>query len=268
MSRSLTRRLTCVAIASLCLGGGVSTVSASHSWGGYHWARTSNPFALKLGDNLSSAWKSYLVAASSDWTQSTLMNTTVVAGGSNPRNCKAIAGRVEVCNSTYGNNGWLGIASISITAGTHITKGSVKMNDTYFNSPTYNTPDWRQMVVCQEVGHTFGLDHQDENFSNPNLGTCMDYTSSPASNTEPNAHDYDELVTIYSHLDNTTTIDSSASVFYAADIDHDDPRTWGRLVRRSSDGRSEVYELDLGAGAKTVTHVLWALEADGRRGRR
>lgn len=30
------------------------------------------------------------------------------------------------------NNGWLGIASISVN-GSHITQGTVKLNDTYFN---------------------------------------------------------------------------------------------------------------------------------------
>jgi hypothetical protein len=30
------------------------SASANHSWGSYHWARTSNPFNLKLGDNVSS----------------------------------------------------------------------------------------------------------------------------------------------------------------------------------------------------------------------
>jgi hypothetical protein len=29
---------------------------ADHWWGGYHWARTSNPFTLKVGDNVSSTW--------------------------------------------------------------------------------------------------------------------------------------------------------------------------------------------------------------------
>ena len=33
--------------------------SASHSCGNYHWARTANPFTLKLGDNVSSAWDSW-----------------------------------------------------------------------------------------------------------------------------------------------------------------------------------------------------------------
>lgn len=27
----------------------------AHAWGTYHWARTANPFALKLGDNVTSA---------------------------------------------------------------------------------------------------------------------------------------------------------------------------------------------------------------------
>jgi hypothetical protein len=34
---------------------------ANHSWGKYHWARTSNPFTLQLADNVSSTWDGYLV---------------------------------------------------------------------------------------------------------------------------------------------------------------------------------------------------------------
>jgi hypothetical protein len=52
--------------------------------------------------------------------------------------------------------------------------------------------------MCQEVGHTVGLDHQDTSLDNPNLGTCMDYTSNPLGppdNEHPKKHDYDELVT-------------------------------------------------------------------------
>src|SRR5215203_645915 len=52
--------------------------SEQHSWEGYHWARTSNPFTLKLGDNLSSTWDSHLGTTSADWTKSTVLNTKVV----------------------------------------------------------------------------------------------------------------------------------------------------------------------------------------------
>jgi len=234
---------------------------SSHSWNGYHWARTANPFNLKLGDNVSSAWDSILATTSSDWTQSTVLNTSIVAGSAKPRNCRPTSGRVEVCNTTYGNNGWLGVAQVWIS-GSHITQGTVKLNDTYFNTPTYNTTAWRNLVSCQEVGHTLGLDHQDENFTNPNLNTCMDYTNSPDSNQHPNSHDYAELEAIYSHLDSTTTVGPSVvgSTVPPAmrQIDFESLRQWGSMIRLSPDGHTSVHMLDFGHGHKVFTFVIWA----------
>jgi len=231
------------------------SAEASHAWGNYHWARTSNPFTLKLGDNVNGAWDSALTGASNDWSQSTVLDTTIVAGQSNPKNCRPTSGRVEVCNSKYGNNGWLGIAQIW-ASGSHITQGVVKLNDTYFNTPTYNTSAWRNLVTCQEVGHTFGLGHQDENFNNANLGTCMDYTSDPSTNQHPNKHDYDELVTIYSHLDSTTTISSAPAGFANADVHAIE--NWGEKV--SDNGHSALFVRDFGNGFKVFTFVTWATE--------
>jgi hypothetical protein len=233
-----------------------AAVAASHSWGGYHWARTANPFNVNLGDNVTSAWDAYLAGASSDWSQSNVLNTTVVAGTVSPRTCKATTGMVQVCNRTYGYNGWLGVAGISITGGTHITKAYVKLNDSYFNSPTYNTPAWRAMVTCQEVGHTFGLDHQDENFNNANLNTCMDYTNDPTSNQHPNNHDYQELEIIYSHLDSTTTVSAAPAAALAAVGNADE--AWGTLVKVTNSGHGAWYMRDFGAGNLQLTHVLWA----------
>ena len=146
------------------------TASATHSWGGYHWARTSNPFTLKVGDNVSTAWDAYLDEAIADWSASSVLDLTKVPGGTNPKNCRPTSGRIEVCNAKYGSNGWLGLAQIWVS-GSHITQGTSKMNDTYFNTAQYNTPVWRRLVMCQEIAHDFGLAHQDENFNNPNLGT-------------------------------------------------------------------------------------------------
>jgi hypothetical protein len=199
-----------------------------------------------------------LARASSDWSQSTVLDTTIVAGSANPKNCRPTAGRVEVCNSTYGNNGWLGIASISVTGGTHITQGTVKLNDTYFNTATYNTSAWRNLVTCQEVGHTFGLAHQDENFNNANLGTCMDYTNDPSTNQDPNKHDYDELVTIYSHLDSTTTVGAALPKGALALSVGTDERSWGRLVDGSRAEGHSTHVRDLGNGNLVVTSVVWA----------
>ena len=235
-----------------------ASVSATHSWGGYHWARTANPFTVKLGDNVTSAWDSYLATTSSDWTASSVLDTTIVPGSApRAKQCQATAGTVQVCNATYGNNGWLGVASISITGGTHITQATVKVNDTYFNTASYNTPAWRNLVMCQEVGHAFGLDHQDTNFTNTNLGTCMDYTNVPKTNQHPNAHDYDELGIIYSHLDSTTTL-ASATTSKGGPSGNAAPAGWGRLVAVTNGGHGATYLLDLGGGNLVLTHVLWA----------
>ncbi len=265
MSTTFQRRLLTALLISLALAAFPVLSYASHSWGGYHWARTITQFTPTLGDNVSKAWDPYLVTTSSDWSVSGVLDTIVVGGTRDPRKCQPTNGRVEVCNATYGNNGWLGLAQIWIS-GSHITQGVAKLNDTYFNTTKYNTPAWRNLVMCQEVGHTLGLNHQDETSSNPNLGTCMDYTNNPVgppSNEHPNQHDYDQLVTIYTHLDSTTTV--AARTATAAQTppamtgnDFETPAQWGRLIRLSNNGRTALFELDLGRGHKLVTFVILA----------
>jgi hypothetical protein len=250
-----SRSRIAILVALFALVAFAAPASANHSWGNYHWARTSNPFTLKVGDNVSNAWDSYLNTTISDWSKSTVLNLTKVAGQASARRCPATTGRVEVCNNTYGNNGWLGVASVW-ASGSHITQGTVKLNDTYFNTSTYNTPAWRNLVSCQEVGHTLGLDHQDENFNNANLGTCMDYTNDPSSNQHPNSHDYAQLESIYSHLDSTTTVGAMPAGFKNADAST--PAQWGKLLRKSSDGRLGLYMRDFGGGHKIFTFVFWA----------
>lgn len=246
-------------VAVLLLGSVAGVAFASHSWGGYHWGRTASPFNLKLGDNLSATWDSYLATASGDWSLSAMLDTVIVPGLASPKTCKPTIGRAEICNSKYGRNGWLGVASIW-ASGNHITQGTVKMNDTYFTTAQYNTSAWRNLVMCQEVGHIFGLDHQDENFSNLPLGTCMDYSNDPNPNQHPNLHDYEMLETLYEHLDATATASQSSSA-KARNIDLDDAREWGKEIRRSKDGRTSLHERDFGNGDKVFTFVFWGDEA-------
>jgi hypothetical protein len=244
----------------------IPTISmANHSWGGYHWARTSNPFTLKVGDNVSSNWDAYLDGAISDWSKSTVLDLVKVAGTVNPKTCKATAGMIQACNARYGNNGWLGLAGISITGGTHITQAYTKLNDTYFDTAKYNTPSWRALVACQEIAHDFGLDHQDENFDNPNLGTCMDYTSNPAGNEHPNQHDYDQLVSIYSHLDSTTTIGAALPSTVSPAMRNlvlNSVEQFGPVVKavKNGPGLATYHEQDFGNGNKVITHVFWTLD--------
>jgi len=277
MKKQMLQRLTGAVSVGLLIAAVSTSSQATHSWGGYHWARTANPFILKLGNNLTAAdWRAHLAQTSQDWNSGhTPVQTSIVNGTANKR-CSMVAGTTQVCNGTYGNNGWLGLASINITGGTHITQGSAKMNDTYFNTATYNNPNEKLHVMCQEVAHTFGLDHQSTNGTSQN--TCMDYFSNTGANagstlsTKPNAHDFDELNIIYAHLDSTSTVAQIAAEVAAMhqgpgaahrDIG-DDPNSWGQLVRQSANGRSSTYERENADGSRNVTHVFWTLDAAQR----
>ncbi len=244
----IRKLLVALSIAALGVGGSAAPAGASHSWGGYHWARTANPFTLKVGDNVSTAWDSYLGTAATDWSKDTAgnpVNLNVVAGATKPRSCQAKTGHIEVCAARYGYNGWLGLAQIWVTSDLHITKGTAKMNDTYYSLPQYNTPIWRGVVMCQEIGHTFGLDHQDT--SGANLHTCMDYATDPDSaNTHPNYHDYEELAIIYSHLDSTTTIAAASRGAASTRVVSTKRVNNSTIVKRFADG------------SRLITFIVWA----------
>ena len=258
---------------------------ANHSWGNYHWARTANPFTVKIHDNMDAVWEPYLQQAVADWNQSTVFDFSVLWGSplTTQRKCGSTAGRIEICNTKYGQNGWLGIAGISIS-GNHITKAYTKLNDTYYAMAQYNTPAWRRMVVCQEIAHDIGLDHQDEAFDNANLGSCMDYTNDPdggaggassndPSNVSPNSHDFQQISSIYSHTDSTSTL---SSIFDVMSQSASRPQTvgemlneagqWGAPVRFDNFGRPTIFKMPIGVNHLTGEHefeytcVFWVPE--------
>jgi hypothetical protein len=244
--------ITAAAAAALLAAVFAGTASANHSWSTYHWARTANPFTVRVIDANSPAWDAHLNAAIADWDSSTVLNVVREAGNEEKR-CRAVAGKVKSCNGSYGQNGWLGLAQIWLNGG-HISQGTAKMNDTYFSMPQYNDSTKRQHVMCQEIGHDWGLGHQDE--SGADLNTCMDY-SSKLDNPDPNAHDFQQLATIYgSHLDSSN---SAASAGLAGE-ESAKPVRVERNDRIADSTITETYR----DGSQKVTHVFWALETRGR----
>jgi hypothetical protein len=196
-----------LAVAALVLIG--STALANHSWGPYHWARTGASFDLIVVNSTTSDWDPYVAQAIADWSGSNVLNMQEDPNGSTDskerRKCTPASGQVRICNLDYGRNGWLGIAGISVDVDDHILYGYTKLNDSYFSLSYYNKPEWKQSVTCQELGHDVGLGHQDENFNNQSLYSCMDYQDPPYE--YPNAHDYAQLEDIYDHLDSYNTYD-------------------------------------------------------------
>jgi hypothetical protein len=266
-------RLTALAAASAAAL--AIPASANHSWNNYHWQRAPGAqIEPRVGFNLTGKWPTYSPRVVADWNKSNFIESPSGVGSTNPKNCKAVAGTIQVCNSRYGQTGWLGIAQIWLSGG-HIVQGITKLNDTYFDTAKYDTAGWRRMVYCQEVGHDYGLGHVNENFEDKNTGSCMDYTNDPArndgdgTNEYPNQHDYDQLTTIYNgHSESTAGSFAVRSVgqrvpgpSYDGAIGGDAPAAWGRAIHRDGYGRPDVFAQDLPGGGKKITHVFWTMEA-------
>lgn len=251
-----------IAVAGTALVLGVSlSANATHSWNNYHWARTTSSFALQTLNstvaNSNANWPQLLGLAASDWSKSTVLDLNVVAYANDSRarkRCQAVSGKIRVCNASYGQNGWLGLASINLDSNGHISQGTAKMNDSYSSYWTSYAGEARH-VMCQEVGHTFGLDHQSTDGSSQN--TCMDYsTSTDSTSTTPNQHDYDELVTIYSHIDSYNSYSTSAASVTTAQSSMAGGVGLGTLVHK--DHFYEVYVAPDGHGGLWIHHVTLA----------
>jgi hypothetical protein len=289
--------MAAVCFAALSTYASAATTATPVWWGGYHW-KNGQSRTIQINTAVSGEWtrdpaaggENYIQGAFDDWDEqatggkSPLDLTGPVVSAANPKTCKAIPDQVLVCNAKYGFTGWLGIASVWPDAEKHITKATTKLNDSYFASGKYNTPAWRRLVSCQEVGHDFGLGHQNEVFDNENVGSCMDYTNAPAggivggfnygpSNERPHISDWDLLKSrIYGANENHATTTNFAvrtlgqsgrslpAAAADADIPGDGPAQWGRAIHFDAKGRPDVFERDVGGGVRKVTHVFWTLE--------
>ena len=247
----------------------ISTASyADNSWGTYHWARNSDSFNLAIVNSTTSDWDGHVSQAVMYWNVSSVLNMVEEDGNTatrTRRRCKPPGGKVRICNLAYGNNGWLGLAGISIDSAGHIASGYTKLNDTYLSQGSfYNTPAWRQSVTCQELGHNVGLSHQDEDFYNTSLLSCMDYQDPPFE--FPNAHDYAQLEVIYAHSDGNSESDSDGGGGGCnapqgkgcnkgkANSNNGDIG-WGMSLGRR--GQSEAFMRIDPDGTRHITYVTW-----------
>ncbi len=253
-----------------------STTNADHSWGPpYHWARTTNPFELIVVNSTTSNWDPYVTNAVYDWSRSANLNMMQDLNGSTSkkvrRQCKGRSGQIRICNLAYGKTGWLGVAGISIDVNDHITRGYTKLNDTYFSLNYYSNFSWKQSVTCQELGHNVGLNHQDQNFYNDPLFSCMDYQDPPF--VQPNAHDYLQLdEVIYAHTDSYNSYSSGGGDLEDGGGCNAPPGKgcnksgigkiygnigWGMSLGRR--GQLETFIRIDPDGTRHITHVIWAI---------
>ncbi len=259
---------------------------ASHGWSNYHWPRSSAEASIPIYRSLTQTsyanWPNHLQksvfgdpnnpnsANRRGWNDSTVLALTIYSSytdSSTRYYCNPPSAAIRVCNYPYGATGWAGLAQVWPDSNGHIQRANTKVNDTYFGSGSYVT--WQRHVMCQEVGHDFGLGHTSENGSSQN--TCMDYyrntSNSDWTSTGPNQHDFDQLVTQH----HASTF-GPAQVFATSlrdpgpidQIDMNEPWQWGVPFEWDPEGRAIAFRLDRTPGDdgdEIITRVTWAHNA-------
>ena len=187
-----TKRLLSVAatfFVGLVIGTGV--VLANHPWicsgtTAYHYTPRTVGYASPVA-------QTSVVRSASSYTSAfngsiSLWDTTVVTlvNSSTPK--------LRLFYGAYGQNGWLGLASLTSVTSCHINSATSQLNDTYLRDTSRYSQTAVNHVSCQEVGHTFGLNH-----NRTQTNTCMNDQVLTAGN-QINQHDRDELSSIYAHV--------------------------------------------------------------------
>ncbi len=128
--------------ATLLIAGLSANAAQAHRWG--CWIQADRNVRLRNTSSLATA-------AVNEWNGSTILNISSVSSGEETYSFAA--------NS--GNTGWGGLATITNYSGCTILRATAQLN-TYYSWSSNGA----RGVFCQEIGHTFGLDHSND-------GGCM-----------------------------------------------------------------------------------------------
>ncbi len=185
-----------------------SPALASHQWLNYHWKRHDAQVTIKLVDSSSDFYRTNINGTpTSDWDGSSrhivVRETSGVANDASTRlNCPAPKKyrRVRLCTHddyNFANPNKLGEAQVWTFPGTgHLAYATAKVEADRVSSDAE-----RRSAMCQEIGHTLGLDHRDPLASD----SCMVQTNGPE---HPDSHDYDQLANItHKHEQGEVTTD-------------------------------------------------------------
>src|SRR5689334_16873536 len=140
-ARRMTRKSMLIA-ASMLIAGLAAQAAQARQWG--CWIQADRNVRLRNAASNASA-------AISDWNNLTNLNISSVSSGE----------ETYYFSANSGNTGWGGLARITNYSGCTILRATAQLN-TYYSW----TNNAARGVQCQEVGHTFGLDHSND-------GGCM-----------------------------------------------------------------------------------------------
>ncbi|HEV8580983.1 MAG TPA: hypothetical protein VGX68_18110 [Thermoanaerobaculia bacterium] len=152
-------------------------------------------------------------SAINDWNSMTILNISSVSSGE----------ETYVFNANSGNTGWGGIARITNYSGCTILRATSQLN-TYYSWTT----NAARGVQCQEVGHTFGLDHSND-------GGCMGggYWYDIGTHYRPVSHNVNDIGNMYANKHSLVGPEADEPRIHAFWANH--PRSLGQATRMASD---------------------------------
>jgi predicted Zn-dependent protease len=170
----MKRFATPLAIAILLIANiFVGTQAYAHQWGSWHWHRGGASVQINMYNT--ATYRTEASNAINDWNNNTILYTPQLGSHTD----------VHVFDGNYGANGWAGLASLESVSGSHILHAHARLNYYYSMSSGY-----KQGVQCQEVGHTFGIDHS-------NTGSCMGLGYWAGNGYYTNSHDWSDVYNMY-----------------------------------------------------------------------
>ena len=226
---------------------------------------------LTVVNALEDKWQVYFTLAMNDWDLGSPDALTLSSEKASAPDgqCTPITGKLKVCNGNYGQTNWRGINNGVVDGNGYLVASTSKMNDYYLQYDP--APTW-QYTMCHEMGHGFGCPHTDENFTNPDLGNCLDYTDNYDYNKHPAAMNWNYLVGLYGviggrRMRQRRTVPSKAQEIPATvlseakhllrklESDHLDAHKHGwKLLHRTKFGEDHLVHLQ--AGYKLYVHML------------
>jgi hypothetical protein len=159
--------------ATLLIAGLAGQAAQAHQWG--CWIQADRNVRIRNASGGSQA-----DAAISDWNGMTILNFSYVSSGE----------ETYVFNANSGPTGWGGIARITNYSGCTILRATDQVNTYYYSGSSLSA----RGVHCQEIGHTFGLDHSND-------GGCMGggYWYSISTHYRPVSHNVNDVGSMYAN---------------------------------------------------------------------
>jgi hypothetical protein len=255
----ISMRHCAVSVIFLATTLGISAPANADHAIGFSWPRTGPELTVPIVNNSGPAWQDAINTAVTNWNQSSVIESPLLPQENAAAACPLREGRIIICDNNWTTKEAKGyyVKIQWFTSQGVVGKATIKLNQ---RSSLAETPLQKKRIVCLALGTVYGLDLQDFDFDNPDLEdgqgrtSCMDFSSTPDDNIQPNDHDYEQLEEIYA--DSVTDFGMRSFDSSGQDGQSTETENWGEAIRFDSRGRPTHFRKQVGENGQITTMVL------------